>query len=638
MTVIMKKYLILLIITGMSLAFGTSCSFLEDYLDKAPESGLTEDIVFTKYANFKLFFDGVYDGRKYYNNRWRNTWNYKCTVPLWMDLWDQKYCLNSTTDAMDQGRYMEGQAWKSGNMSETIVSKLCYDGSRRPVLGACLDHIRRVNIAIRNIDQVQDASQDVLDDFMGQAYFFRAWFHWTLFRLWGPFPYLDYVMGPYDETWDLERLPKHEYLMRIVSDYDSAYYFFNKAGKIRRDPVGSLDYAAYEMYRPNGMAAKALKARALLYAASPLNNKNGAADWQAAAAANWEAILIAEANGVELLPLTDPSGNDRHYNFYDREVCEESIWTLTLGNLAWNWGSGSGQVATMWGGHFMANNSASGMMPTQQWVDKYETADGYPLNTDADRAAATTAGSYNEQQPFLNRDPRFYVDITYNGSYAPGWGGGTEGAANTAWMYYDETTPTTLVNTAQYRGVTLTGYQMRKYWALNSRYNQGVRTYWSIAIVRLSELYLNYAEAAFEAYGINGAPSGATLTALQAINVIRAKSGMPNLQDAPTWQATPAYFRDRIWNERNVELSFENQHYYDDVRRWEILPQVMGSTLIGMIPQKVDVSPEYPDGFQYVRTPLPADRQPAWEEGMYYLPFLNADALKMSNFVANPVW
>ena len=118
----MKKLIILLAITGMSMILNNSC--LEEYLDKAPESGLTDEIVFTKYANFKLFFDAVYDGRKYYNNGWRNTWNYKSCCPLWMDTWDQKYCLNSTTDACDQGRYMEGQAWKSGNMSETIVSKL----------------------------------------------------------------------------------------------------------------------------------------------------------------------------------------------------------------------------------------------------------------------------------------------------------------------------------------------------------------------------------------------------------------------------------------------------------------------------------------------------------------------------------
>ncbi len=125
-------------------------------------------------------------------------------------------------------------------------------------------------------------------------------------------PYLDYVMGPYDETWDLARMEKNDYLHRIVQDYDSAYYYFQLCGKVRRDPVGSLAYDTYEMYRPNGMAAKAFKSRALLYAASPLNNKNGIADWQEAAAAAWDAIQVAEANGVILLPLKEAAGNDRH--------------------------------------------------------------------------------------------------------------------------------------------------------------------------------------------------------------------------------------------------------------------------------------------------------------------------------------
>lgn len=484
-------------------------------------------------------------------------------------------------------------------------------------------------MAIRNIYRVQDITEDVKNDFLGQAYFMRGFFHWTLFRLWGPFPYLDYVMGPYDETWDLARLPKNDYLQEVVQDFDSAYYYFELCDKIRRDPRGSLDYNAYEMYRPNGMAAKAYKARALLYAASPLNNKNGAADWQKAAAAAWDAIQIAESNGVRILPLSDPSGNDRHLNYYGTPVCEESIWTRVMSfNYTWNWGGGSGAIATMWGGHFMAHNSASGINPTQNWVDKYETKNGWPLNTEADRAAATAAGEYDEHQLFKNRDPRFYTDIIYNGSPAPGW---TDGKAN---IYMDGDKPSELLTTA-YNGRTYTGYALRKHWAGNSTKQQNIGGVWADALSRLSELYLNYAEAVNEAYGPNGTAPGATLTALQAVNKIRTKSGMPDVRAEFTGSA--AALRPRIKNERCIELSFEGQFYYDDVRRWMDLPQVMSSTLYAIIPQKTS-DPEWPDGFKYLRTPLPADRQPAWEEGMYYLYFLNADALKMKTFVANPVW
>ncbi|MCX6334596.1 MAG: RagB/SusD family nutrient uptake outer membrane protein, partial [Bacteroidia bacterium] len=623
-------------IMGMGLAFTTSCSWFNGYLDKAPESGLTDDLVFTKYANFRQFFDACYNGRKYYNGGWVTTWNYQVCCPLYVDTWDQKYCINSTTDACDQGRYMEGQAWKSGNMSETIVGKLCYDGARRPILGACFDDIRICNIAIRRIDEVKDfVTDDDKNDFLGQAYFLRGLYHWALFRYWGPMPYLDYVMGPYDKTWDLARMEKNDYLHRIVGDYDSAYYYFNLAGKIRRDPVGSLDYDAYQMYRPNGMAAKAFKAKALLYAASPLNNKNGTADWQEAAVAAWDAIQVAESHGVIVLPLKDVSGNDRHYNYFGKTVCEESIWTRNMGSQTWNWGGGSGAIATMWGGHFMAHASASGINPTQNFVDKYETKWGDPLNTQAERDAATALGHYKEQQPFLNRDPRLYTDIIYNGSPCQGWGGGTQGPANTAPIFMNGTTPSDLLTTA-YNGRSYTGYAMRKYWNNNSTKNQGTGTTWTEVLSRLSEVYLNYAEAANEAYGPNGSAPGATYTALQAINKIRAKSGMPDV--LPAFIGSTAALRPRIWNERNIELAWEGQHYYDDIRRWMILPQVMGGKLYAIIPQKTTVSATYPDGFVYTRTELPGDRQIAWEEGMYYLPFLNADALKMKNFVSNPVW
>ena len=628
----MKKRLILLIITGASLVLTTSC--LKEYLDKAPESGLTEDIVFTKYANFKLFFDACYNGRKYYNNGWRDTWNYKSTLPLYIDTWDQKYCLNSTTDAMDQGRYMEGHAWKSGNMSETIISKLCYDGSRRPVLGACFDDIRICNIAIRNVKRVKDADDDTKNDFLGQAYFLRAHYHWTLFRYWGTMPYLDYVMGPYDKSWDLARLPVHDYLMRMVSDIDSAYYFFNLCDKIRRDPqTGStaLNYGTYEMYRPNGMAAKAFKSKVLLYDASPLNNPgNDVARWQTAAVAAADAIQVAESHGVILLPLLDPvSGNDRHLNFYGKDVCEESIWTWTYGTQTWNWGGGSGAVATLWGGALMAHASASGEHPTQNWVDKYETIWGEPLNTQADRDAATLAGHYNEQDPFANRDPRLATDVIYNQGPCAGW------TNNKAQLYYDGTTPSELLITS-WNGRSFTGYMMRKMWNNNSTKNQNSSSIYADPLYRLTELYLNYAEAVNEGYGPNGTAGGNANTAIGAINLIRSKRGMPNV--LPAYTATTADLRPRIKNERNVELSMEGQHYFDDIRRWKDLEQVMQSRLIAMIPQKVAVSPDYPTGFKYERTELPPDRQMAWEEGMYYLYFLNSDALKMKNFAPNKVW
>jgi hypothetical protein len=286
----------------------------------------------------------------------------------------------------------------------------------------------------------------------------------------------------------------------------------------------------------------------------------------------------------------------------------------------------------------MNHASSSGIDPSQNTVDKYETKWGDPLTTQAERDAATALGHYNEQQPFINRDPRLYTDIIYNGSPCQGWGGATQGPVNTAPIFMNGTTPSDLLVTT-WNGRTFTGYLQRKLWANNSTKNQGVSTQWVEPIFRLSELYLNYAEAVNEGYGPTGTAPGSSMTAINAINVIRAKSGQANVQAAFTGSAD--LFRPRIKNERTIELIFEGQHYYDDVRRWMDLPTVMAGPIWGIIPQKTTVSATYPDGFIYTRAPIENNqgiRQPSYKPGMYYLPFLNADILKMKNFTPNPAW
>lgn len=633
----MKKTIIFIMLTGFTLFIPTSCvdKFLNDYLDKAPEQGLPEEQIFTRLTNFKNFFDDVYAGTLRYNNNWRD-FNIKYCFPFFWDAWDQKYSLEGVTDAADMGRYMEGHAWKSGNMSETIVSKLTYDGNRNPVLWSCFMDIRIANIALQKVGLIEDATPEEQDDLRGQAYFVRALCHFTLFLFWGPMPHINKVIGP-DDQWDMPRLSKYETCKAVAADFDSAYYFFNKAKLIRRDPPlgvpGHLEYAANEMYRPNGMISLAWKAKALMFAASPLNNDKGTSAWQEAAAANWAALKLALDNGLILLPASN-----RYLNYYGTDVTDEDLWSYTAGNLTWNAGSwvnstnrGNGQ--TFYNGVFMASTgSASGVCPTQNFVDKYETKWGEPLNTEADRDAAMQAGHYNEQDPFANRDPRLALDIITNQSPCIGWQNGK------AQIWYEvsggKTTYGELLNPS-YLGISRTGYYLRKVWWNNSTKNQ-VRAIFADPLCRLAECYLNYAECSNEAYGPNakGVP-GATLSAVDAINIVRARVGMPDVK--PAYTGSKETFRDRIKNERNVELSFEG-HYRDDIIRWMDLPAAMASTLIGMVAEKVPVSSEYPTGFKYVRSPISADRQPVWKPQMYYLPFNNADALKMKNFVPNPVW
>ena len=628
----MKKFIIILVLAGTSLILPTSC--LKQYLDKAPQQGLTSDQIFTKLDNFKAFFDAVYAGTKYVGTAW-DDYNIKNAFPLYFGVWDQKYVFESVTDASDQGRYMEGQAWKSGNMSETIVNKLTYDAVRRPILESMFTDIRISNIALRNVKKIADADDAARNDLTGQAYFIRAFCHMTLMNLWGPMPYLDKVLGPTDQ-WDIPRLSNHECLTRIAQDFDSAYYFFNLAGKIRRDPPsgvpGHLDYNAYQMYRPNGMAAIGYKSRALLFRASPLNTDGSSTDWQDAAKASWDALQVALNNGVFLLTLTN-----RKANYYGSMVSDECLWTYSFGTLTWTGGwpstiTNCGFQALYNGVFGASTGSNSGVCPTQNFVDKYETSFGEPLNSQADRDAATAAGHYNEQDPYSNRDPRLATDIITNQSPCIGY------TAGKAQIYYSvaagKVTYSELLDQS-YLGITKTGYYMRKYWFDNSTKNQ-VSNILTDPLMHLAELYLNYAEASNEAYGpaAIGVP-GATLSAVGAINVIRTRAGMPNVLGAYT--GSTAAFRPRIKNERSVELSWEG-HYYNDIHRWMDLQTIMSSTLIGLDIEKIGNTGTYAQMFRSTRKPLTQDRQVVWKPQMYYLPFNNADNLKMKNFVPNPVW
>ena len=150
---------------------------------------------------------------------------------------------------------------------------------------------------------------------------------------------------------------------------------------------------------------------------------------------------------------------------------------------------------------------------------------------------------------------RLATDVITNQSPAIGW---TNGKAQ---IYYSVSggnmTYSELLN-QNTLGITKTGYYMRKFWWDNSTKNQ-VSAILTDPLFRLAELYLDYAEAANEAYGPNTPAPGASLTAVQAINTIRTRAGMPNVNAAFTVDANA--FRPRIKNERNVELSYEG-HYY----------------------------------------------------------------------------
>lgn len=617
----MKKYFIFILSLSLSSILLTSC--LDDYLNVSPNSGLTDADVFTKQENFKKFFDVVYSDYGDYA--------IATAFPLHWSFSSQKFSLESLTDMCDQGRIQQSQQFKRGTMFPSTLMYNMKESSWSPPNGerfgwfvSMWKATRVVNIALENIDLIQNATMLEKYDLRAQAYFVRGFCLFHLLRTYGPMPHITKPLGPNDE-WDIPALTKYETALAVVQDLDSAIVYFQKAGKMRRDqgPGGALHLNDPDMFRPNGIAAMGLKSRALLYAASPLNSDGRAETWKTAATASWDAIQSALSLNYELL-----SWENYKRNFNGNKYSNEALYGWYAGAK----NPKSGHTNYLLPGVFNNSQFNSGECPTQNAVDKYETIWGDPLTTQAERDHATALGHYNEQDPYVNRDPRLQFSIIYNQTPLPGtW---IDGRAQIWFETVNGTTKYGEILNPGYTGVTQTGYLSRKRWGGESDKNN-VSVMYTEPVIRLAELYLNYAEAANEAYGPTTPVPGTNLTAVDAINIIRNRAGMPNV--LPQFTTDKDTFRERIKNERTIELAFEG-HYFYDIRRWMDAPTAYSSILYGIVVEKVTATSEYPTGFKYSRAPLVQNRQIAWHEGMYYLPFADKDYKMMKNYVFGPIW
>ncbi|AXY78001.1 RagB/SusD family nutrient uptake outer membrane protein [Paraflavitalea soli] len=294
-------------------------------------------------------------------------------------------------------------------------------------------------------------------------------------------------------------------------------------------------------------AALALKARLLLYAASPLYATGTWADAATAA----QAVISMNKYGIyqdgygKLFLTTD--GNN--------EIIFARLYTKNANHTHLEIANGPNGYGG-WGGN----------LPMQNLVDDYRMMDG---------TAITDPGtSYNPATPYANRDPRFYATILYNGAtyrgatletFTPGGKDSKDGPDN--W------------NTSK------TGYYLKKF--MNDAYplqnpwgNAGFQPW---IYFRYAEVLLNYAEAANEAYGPDVVPAGSTFSARAAVNQVRARSGV-NMP--PVTAVSQTQLRDIIRSERRVELAFEEHRFYD-VRRWKIADVTENKPAGGIIINKV---------------------------------------------------
>jgi hypothetical protein len=330
----------------------------------------------------------------------------------------------------------------------------------------------------------------------------------------------------------------------------------------------------------------ALKARVLLYAASPLHNSgNDRSKWIAAANASWNVINSGQYSLESNYGNVVNNSAGRELIFGVRRAAERFFEER-------NFPVG------------FAGASATAMTPTQNLVNCYRMANGMKIGD--------TGSGYNADNPYANRDPRLQSTIIVNNSSYKGrtveiWEGGRDG----------QPVP----------NATETGYYLKKYLLENIVVDPSqTRTTGLHCIVhfRYGEVLLNYAEAMNEAYGpTDRGDFGATMSAYDAVNLIRKRAGMPDFEAG----LDKDKFRTELRDERRVELAFEDHRFWD-IRRWKIGAQT--TNIQGMrITRNPDASFNYMPGNIQTRI---------WDDKMYFYPIPQTEMFKNANLVQNPGW
>lgn len=379
--------------------------------------------------------------------------------------------------------------------------------------------ITRANVFFANIEEAP-IEEDIKNRMIGEMKVIRAYSYLRLISFYGGVPL---ITTPFSLTDDFN-VPR--------SSYEECMAFIVKELQEATDLL-PLEYDAANKGRVTKGAAMAILSRALLYDASPYYDRSVSntdqAKWQKAAEA---AKAVIDLGIYELFPdyktlfLESEAYNSEIIwaRPFNTEVDRETYVELSQYPNGYN---GFGQVH-----------------PLHNIVDDYETLNGKLPKDDP---------TYDPQNPYANRDPRFYASILYDGApfkgrevetFLPGGKDSNEGALSP-------------------HNATLTGYYERKFLdesITNPSSTNAGSTPWTY--IRLAEIYLNYAEAMYNL--------GNEEVCREYINKIRKR---PSVNMPEVTESGPALLA-RLQNERRIELAFE-EHRYFDVRRWRIAPQVL---------------------------------------------------------------
>ncbi|SHK67435.1 Starch-binding associating with outer membrane [Reichenbachiella agariperforans] len=580
-------------------------SACEDYLDVSPDLGLDDDEVYTNYESFQGVIAHAY---------W-TLHNYAYDPQDWDSeigtLSDEAQHLNVNNkpiaNVFNQGLWLDEGFHEFGfdyNWSEGNPERR----SRKQPAGEAIVGIRMVNLALENLDKLENFPE--LADFTpeemkrhleGEARLIRAWNYFQVIQRYGGIFYLNKSFTSSDIV-DSTRRSYQDCTDWLVSDLDKAADLLPKKWPVNYEGRATV------------ATAKAIKSMALLYAASPnMSMIDGGANAyvqsraQEAAEAALEALAAAEnSNYYRMLTLAEYKEN---WNGIASGVSYEALWAPPQSNAnSPGFNAGLGWYMPHWDGGWTVWSG-----PTQNAVDRFETANGLDIKDDP---------AFDAQDPFVSRDPRLDMFVYKNGDNMYISAPSSKPATLEAWNggYHE----------LQAKSVGLwTGYLHRKHrWdgANNIDVVAGVKRIFPL--IRYAQVYLDFAEAANEAVGPTTAVSagGKTMTAVEALNVVRNRVGMPDVD--PMYTGSKTALRERIRNERFVEL-YQEMHRWHDLRRWRIaheeLDEIYGAEILK-------------SGSTLIYDKKEIEGARVFEEKHYWYPFPSGEMRLVENFTQNPGW
>ncbi len=548
----------------------TSCK-KGDFLDQTVTNTLNEESVFTDSARTMDALVGIYAdiGNWAAHNRFSTS---------------GLAAASDEAEASLQGGSQEFIKWATGSISAI--------NSNNDVWPVCYSNIRRVNVFLKNISR-SPLSAPLQIRVSAEARFLRAWYYFQLVKHFGGVILVgDNIYNP-DNAIPGKRNTYDECVNYITSECDAMAN------------VLPLDHLSQDYGRITKGACLALKARMLLYAASPLFNGGGIAieselkavtGYPAADNQRWlKAAQASEAvQNLNAYQLFEDNTTAPGYGFYRVFTLRKNSEYILARMQPLNKDLETFYDPT-------SRSGSANAFPYQELVDDFGMRNGKPI-TDP------TSG-YNATNPYVNRDPRLAYSVVFNGGLRLDRNTGTRTPVYTY--------------TGSPDGGTKTGYYVLKMLDATSINASGFpSTQRCFPLMRYAEVLLNRAEALNEF-------QGPTQVVYDLVSLIRKRAGL--VPFALPAGLTQDQMRQRIRNERRIELAYE-EHRFWDVRRWKIADQTDNRIMNG-----VQVTRNPNGSFTYLVVPV---RQHTFRPGMYLFPIPQSEINKSADgsLLQNPGW